>query len=256
MKPSILILSLSLLLLSGCGIKIVETGKRGVKVRFGKIIGEPLPEGLYFYNPLTSSIKELNVREVKRTATTNVYSKDAQVVEITYTLNFKPNASKIAELYKEVGYEWSDVLIRQILEGNIKQVSGKYAAVDLIEQRQEYVNQIIEELTTEFSKKRIELIAFEVNDMDFDDDFERAVKNKVIAVEQAKEAQNRTVKIKEEASQQIIAAKAEAESMRIRSEALRQNKGLVDYEAVQKWDGKLPQQMFGNSMPFINIKSK
>ena len=249
-------LSVLLMTLSGCGIKVVETGNRGVKVRFGEILGEPLPEGLYFYNPITTSIKELNVREVKYTATTNVYSKDAQVVEVTYTLNFKPNASEIAELYKNVGYNWSDVLIRQILEGNIKEVSGKYAAVDLIEQRQEFGNQIITELTAEFAKKRIELISFEVSDMNFDDDFETAVKNKVIAVEQAKEAQNRTVKIREEAEQQIIAAKAEAESMRIRSNALKENKGLVDYEAVQKWDGKLPQQMFGNSMPFVNIKQK
>jgi regulator of protease activity HflC (stomatin/prohibitin superfamily) len=155
-----------------------------------------------------------------------------------------------------VGYNWSEVLIRQILEGNIKEVSGKYAAVDLIEKRQEFGNQIITELTAEFAKKRIELISFEVSDMNFDDDFETAVKNKVIAVEQAKEAQNRTVKIREEADQQIIAAKAEAESMRIRSNALKENKGLVDYEAVQKWDGKLPQQMFGNSMPFVNIKQK
>ncbi len=244
------------LLLSGCGIKVVETGKRGVKVRFGEVIGQPLPEGLYFYNPVTTSIKELNVREVKQTATTNVYSKDAQVVEVTDTLNFKPIAAQIAELYKNVGYDWSDVLIKQILEGNIKEVSGKYVAVDLIEQRQAFGNQIITELTAEFAKKRVELISFEVSDMNFDDDFETAVKNKVIAVEQAKEAQNRTVKIREEADQKIIAAKAEAESMRIRSNALKENKGLVDYEAVQKWDGKLPQQMFGNSMPFVNIKQK
>jgi regulator of protease activity HflC (stomatin/prohibitin superfamily) len=252
----LLVLSTVAFTLTGCGIKVVETGNRGVKVRFGEILGEPLPEGLYFYNPITTSIKELNVREVKHTATTNVYSKDAQVVEVTYTLNFKPMASEIAELYKNVGYNWSEVLIRQILEGNIKEVSGKYAAVDLIEKRQEFGNQIITELTAEFAKKRIELISFEVSDMNFDDDFETAVKNKVIAVEQAKEAQNRTVKIREEADQQIIAAKAEAESMRIRSNALKENKGLVDYEAVQKWDGKLPQQMFGNSMPFVNIKQK
>lgn len=251
MKYSVLILSL--LFLSGCGIHVVETGNRGIKVRFGEVIGDPLPEGLYLYNPVTTSIKELNVREVKQSATTNVYSKDAQVVEVSYTVNFRPDASKITQLYKEVGYDWSDVLVRQILEGNIKEVSGKYAAVDLIEKRQEYGNQIIEELSNEFKKKKIELISFEINDMNFDDDFETAVKNKVIAVEQAKEAQNRTVKIKEEADQKIIAATAEAESMRIRSQALKENKGLVEYEAVQKWDGKLPQQMFGNAVPFINL---
>lgn len=28
------------------------------------------------------------------------------------------------------------------------------------------------------------------------------------------------------------------------------------YEAVQKWDGKMPQYMMGDSIPFINLKSK
>ena len=51
-----------------------------------------------------------------------------------------------------------------------------------------------------------------------------------------------------------MSAQAEAESMRIRSQALSQNKSLVEYEAVQKWDGKLPVNMYGSApIPFINL---
>ena len=93
--------------------------------------------------------------------------------------------------------------------------------------------------------------------MDFDNQFEEAVKFKVIAVEQAKEAQNKTVKVTEEATQKIIAAKAEAESMTIRTQALSKSKTLIEYEAVQKWDGKLPNYMLGSgTMPFINLNGK
>ena len=49
------------------------------------------------------------------------------------------------------------------------------------------------------------------------------------------------------------AAKAEAESMRIRAQALAQNKNLVEYEAVQKWNGALPTYT-GGAMPFIQVK--
>ena len=42
--------------------------------------------------------------------------------------------------------------------------------------------------------------------------------------------------------------------MSIRAHALTQNKALVQYEAVQKWDGKMPTYMMGDSVPFINIK--
>ena len=43
--------------------------------------------------------------------------------------------------------------------------------------------------------------------------------------------------------------------MAIRAQALTQNKSLVEYEAVQKWDGKMPQYMLGDSIPFINIST-
>ena len=69
-------------------------------------------------------------------------------------------------------------------------------------------------------------------------------------------AKNRTVQIQEEAKQKIISAEAEAKSMAIRANALTQNKALVEYEAVQKWDGKLPEYMLGNSVPFINVGNK
>ena len=38
--------------------------------------------------------------------------------------------------------------------------------------------------------------------------------------------------------------------------ALTQNKALVEYEAVKKWDGKLPEYMMGGAMPFINLAAK
>jgi regulator of protease activity HflC (stomatin/prohibitin superfamily) len=244
------------LALTSCGFKVVDTGNRGIKIRFGKVIGEPYEEGVYFYNPITTKMKVLSVREMKYEGQSSCYSKDAQVVDIDYTVNFRPVAHEIHNIYKDVGSYWAQVLLKQVLEGNIKEVTGKYTAVQLIEERQTVTDEVYEKLEDELAKKRIQLLSFELNNMDFDDQFEKAVKLKVIAVEQAKEAKNRTVKVEEEAKQKIIAAKAEAESMTIRSRALSQNKGLVEYEAVQKWNGKLPQQMFGDAIPFINIKTQ
>ena len=66
----------------------------------------------------------------------------------------------------------------------------------------------------------------------------------------------RKIMVQEEARQKVIAAEAEARSMAIRAQALTQNKALVEYEAVKKWDGKLPEYMLGNSVPFINVTKK
>lgn len=73
--------------------------------------------------------------------------------------------------------------------------------------------------------------------------------------ELAEKAKNDTIRIQEEANQKLIQAKAEAEAMGIKSEALSKNKSLVEYEAVQKWNGELPQYV-GTGMPFLNLSPK
>ena len=65
-----------------------------------------------------------------------------------------------------------------------------------------------------------------------------------------------TKKYKEkELTEKKAQAEAEAKSMTIRANALTKNKALVEYEAVQRWDGKLPQYMMGNTVPFINLNN-
>ena len=51
------------LFMTSCGFEIVDTGFRGVETNFGKVIGGSLTEGLHWYNPFTSNITELDVRE-------------------------------------------------------------------------------------------------------------------------------------------------------------------------------------------------
>ena len=52
----------------------------------------------------------------------------------------------------------------------------------------------------------------------------------------------------------VIAATAEAQSMEIRADALAQNPKLVSWEAVQKWDGKPPVNMYGSAaVPFVDV---
>jgi prohibitin 2 len=248
-------LCLFALSLMSCGV--VNTGYRGVQTRFGEVISKSLPEGLYFYNPITTKLVQLDVRTKKYENITSAYSKDAQVVDVTSNLNFNLEANKVHTVYKDVGVNWAGVYVKQILEGTVKVVVGQYKAVDLIANRAKVVEEISRSLKEKLAEKDIISSNFEMNNLDFDDAFELAVKGKVIAVEQAKEAKNKTLRIEEEARQRVISAQAEAKSMTIRSEALSKNRSLVEYEAVQKWDGKLPVYMLGKgTTPFINLNRK
>lgn len=252
----VLIVILLVFTFVGCGFSIVDTGHRGVETRFGKVVGESLPEGLYFYNPLTSNIIKMTVRESKWEETTTAYTKDVQNVKVFFTFNYHPDPTQMHILYEKVGFDWSVKIIPQVVLGRIKEVVGQYEAVKLVSDRQAATKAISDQIAEDLKNKSVILRNFEVTNLDFNDPFENAVEAKVVAIQTAEEAKNRTVKVREEADQKIIAAKAEAESMRIRSQALSQNKGLVDYEAVQKWNGVLPEIVMGNSIPFVNINKK
>ncbi len=77
--------------------------------------------------------------------------------------------------------------------------------------------------------------------------------NMKIANEQAAlAAQAKVAQAKAEADQQIETARGEAESIRIRGEALRQNPEVVRLQAIAKWNGVLPTVVGGGQpIPFI-----
>lgn len=93
-----------------------------------------------------------------------------------------------------------------------------------------------------------------------------ALNAKIEATQKAQQRENEVAQAKAEADKAVeeargvadstlLKAKAEAEAIRIRGEALKQNQQLVDLTLAEKWDGKLPVNMYGNSpVPFINVK--
>lgn len=240
-------------LTSGCGFEVVDTGFRGIETRFGEIQGQPLPEGLHFYNPFTSDIREIDVREQKLEEKTACFTKDTQNVEISFAMTFFPDPSKIHEMYRQFGYDWEEKIILPATLGSIKDVVGQYIADDLVSKREAAKSAAQETLVTSLASRGVTVTRLEFTNLDFDDAYEKAVEAKVVAVQKAAESKNKTVEVEEQAKQKVIAAEAEARSMQIRSKALSENKSLVEYEAVQKWNGVLPQYMMGNSVPFINI---
>jgi regulator of protease activity HflC (stomatin/prohibitin superfamily) len=236
---------------------MVDTGHRGVKTTFGKVQSESLPEGLYFYNPLTSNIIELDTRVLRWDDQTQAYTKDVQQAEIKFAVNYRLHQDKAHLAFAEVGVDWSEKLMPQIVLGAIKNEMGQWNAVDIIANRAVVQNKITDTIAAALLTKNIDVERFEITNIDYDVAFEKAVEQKVIAQQEAIREQNRTKQIEEQAHQKVLQAEAEAKSIQIRAQALERNAKLVEWEAVQKWDGKLPQYMLGSgAMPFIQLDKK
>jgi regulator of protease activity HflC (stomatin/prohibitin superfamily) len=251
---AVAIIAIVVVSVAGCGIKVVDTGHRGIKTTFGKVVSASLDEGIYFYNPITSTIVEMDTRVQRQDGETDTYTRDVQQAAVKYTLNYRLQQNAAHLMYRDIGRDWEQRLIPQVVLGTLKEVVGKWDAVDLIANRDKAANAAFESIRTNLGERNVEVSRFEITDIAYTREFENSVEQKVIAQQKAIEEQNRTKQIEEQARQKVLSAEAEAKSMQIRAQALEQNAKLVQWEAVQKWNGVLPQYMLGGAAtPFINL---
>lgn len=257
-------IAIAFVILASCSITTVDTGHRGVKVRFGEVIGVGLPEGLYFVNPLTTHIEPIDTRLLKWESTTQAYTRDVQQADVGFVLNYRLDPAKAHIVFQQVGRDWSSKLVGQVVVEDIKREFGQHNAVDIIATRDAAARAIETHVKDQLTRRDVIVTNFQLTNIDFTDQFEHAVEAKVVAQQKAIEEQNRTVQVEEQAKQRVaiargtaeatlLQAKAEAESIQIRARALEQNPKLVDWEAVQKWDGKLPTYQMGNAVPFVSV---
>lgn len=235
-------------------LAIVGVGERGVKVTLGKVSPQSYTEGVHFVTPFISKIHKMDVKTQKSNIATIIFTKDIQQARLEYVINYNLQPENVHKMYKEVGKNYKDTILVPVVEGTVKNVVGSYNANDLVGSRAKATSDILMKLQEQLDDNYINVTDFNITNIDYSDSFERAVEAKTVAEQEALKAKNMTAKVQEEARQKVISAEAEAKSMAIRANALTQNKNLVEYEAVQKWDGKLPQYMMGNSVPFVNLK--
>lgn len=252
--PLLVVILLILFVVLCNPIAMVGVGERGVKVTLGMVSPNSYTEGIHLITPFISKIKTMDVKTQKIYMQTPVYTKDIQKANISYVINYNLQPNNVHKMYREVGMTYRDTVLMPVVEGTIKDVIGKWNAQDLVANRERAAQEILSKLVTEFQTKYINITGFQMTEIKYSDVFERSIESKVTAEQDALKAKNKTVQIQEEAKQKVISAEAEAKSMSIRANALTQNKALVQYEAVQKWDGKMPQYMLGNTVPFINVK--
>lgn len=91
-----------------------------------------------------------------------------------------------------------------------------------------------------------------------------SINAKIQATQMAEQRQNEITQAKAEADKvveaargeaqsRIAVAQAEADAIRIKGEALRQNPSVIELSAIEKWNGALPQYAGGTAIPFINL---
>ncbi len=266
------IIALAILVFIAAGVfvsfKVIDTRERGIVKVMGKISQEPLQPGINFAIPFVSQIRTVDVTNTRyEMEHVKIYTKDQQRAMLDIVANYHIMPNNVVKLYEDLGFldkfAVENTLMLPVLKSTITNELGQWTAAEVISNKEKIAQNILANLQREVSKKSlINFINFEIVNINLDDEYERAVRQKVVAEQNAQKALNDTKRIQEETRQRLIAAEGEAKAMKIKSDALSQNRGLIEYEKVQverervaKWDGRMPTTMLGSdSTTLVNLK--
>lgn len=252
--------------LGSASFTVINEGYIGVKYQFGKIVDDSLSAGLNFKIPFIQTIRQVDVREQMYQMDANAYTKDTQTVEgIQTKLNYVYDRAELSNIIRNIGINnvESKLLIPQ-MQSIVKNEIGQYKAEDLVQNRTTVQESIEDKLRESLAQSGIIVVSFAIENLDFEDGFEEAIRAKVVAEQDALKMQNKTKETEELARQTVIAAQAEAESQKIKADAeayaikaiqeqLQQSPEYIELQRVQKWDGKYPQVMGDTVNPFVTL---
>ncbi|MEK7524142.1 MAG: prohibitin family protein [Patescibacteria group bacterium] len=245
-----------LLLLGFSSLGTVGVGQRGIHVRFSGATGKVFQEGLYFKLPLIDKVILMDVKLQKDQANAQAASKDLQTVDSTIALNFHVDPVKTSQIFQNVGVNYKERIIDPAIQEAVKASTAKFTAEELVTKREEVKDQIKGILAAKLEPRGILVDEFNIVSFNFSKSFNEAIEAKVTAEQNALAAKNKLEQVKFEAEQRVTQAKGEAEAIQIQAQAIQQQGGAayVNLKAVEKWDGKLPAYMLGNSVPFVNLQ--
>ena len=122
--------------------------------------------------------------------------------------------------------------------------------------------QFDEVLTAKLTPYHIIVLSVSITNFQFSPQFAQAIEAKVVAAQRALEAKNKLEQIRYEAQRIVIEAEAyynatvrkaeaDAEALRLRREQL--DSLILQWTALERWDGKLPTFMGSGAIPFIQV---
>ena len=268
---------LAIVMVAASCASYVPTGYTGILTTFGRVEeNKNIDAGITFHAPW-QKVVTMDNREQRGTFQLEAFSKDIQQVDIQGSINYNIDKSTAMRLYRDVGLEYVSILVSPRIQEDVKIVVAHYTAENLVANRQAMANEIEALLREELSPKGVNVISLAVENIDFQDSYERSIEAKQVATQEKLRAQTeqeqKTMEAEQAAKRQKIEAEAAAEVQRINAEAeayaikakadaeAEANKKinasltdeLISYVYANGWDGKLPVYTGGENIPILNL---
>ena len=155
--------------------------------------------------------------------------------------------------------------LRNLARDHFNETAGKYTVEQIMGDNGPFIQEVRSKLQTDLEPIGVKLEQFGlIGAPRPPSGVIAAINAKVGATQLALQKQNEIVQAEADAKKQIAAAEGQAQSvLRIAEAQALANRKLADsltptliqYEALQKWDGSMPQVMGSGGTPFIDLRS-
>lgn len=192
---------------------------------------------------------------VRRDDSLDAPTLDGQTVKVDATVLFMIDKTKTPQIWKEIGVDYVDKLIRPFSRSQIRMVISRYSAPEIYsEKRQEAEAVMTREIAELLKPKNIIVDKVLLRAVYFSPEYSKAIEQKVIAEQLVKKAEFEVKQASQAAQSKIAEAKGFAEAQALQQRTLTQE--YIQLEAIKKWNGIMPQVTGSGSTPFINIPIK
>lgn len=196
LSPAAFVLAVVFLLLSM--VRMVGPGHVGVQVLFGKVQEKTLPSGLHLVNPLIT-LERMSVRTQSYTMAAKagegqIKGDDAIVtltaeglsVNLDVTIWYHLIPDEAADVYKNIGLNYVDKIVRPAIRTAIRSAVVKYNATDIYSaKRAEVTDDIYKVLVLDFSDKGIECEKVLLRNVELPPMVKNAIDEKIAAEQEA-----------------------------------------------------------------------
>jgi len=208
--------------------KQIDAGKVGVQSLYGNVQPDILESGLHVINPLLD-ITEFDIQTQNYTMSAihgegaqegddaiRVLSNDGLEVVIDLTVLYRVSPSDTPKIYKQIGVDFTDKIVRPVTRTRIRDNAVYYDAVALYStKRNEFQQRIYKSIEEDFKKRGLILEQLLIRNINLPASVKLSIESKINAEQDAQKMTFVLQKEKQEAERKRVEAQGIADYQRI-----------------------------------------
>jgi prohibitin 2 len=234
-------------------IVVVPAGHVGVVFNvIGGVQQDEVGEGIHVVVPVLQQVTLYDTRQqeltLARARGDQITARSSEGLEIVVdvTVLYQIVGSEAARLHQDIGTSYEEIRVRPEVRSQIRDGISEFDAANLISSERDDLQRMIEEnLITALEEDNVRILSVLLREVSIPEAITRAIEEKQAAEQQVAVEENRRLQSEIAAQRRVIEAtgerdaavaqaEGEAEALRLRGEALRENPEIIQLEVAQR----------------------